>query len=69
MIRRSQREACRCVLDYRISVPAVQLGGEAPACSRWRLTISRLRDPQAACAVQLAALDLYCRAHGKLSRF
>ena len=43
---------------------APQLGGEAPACSRWRLTVSRLRDPQAACAVQLAGLDLYCHPDG-----
>lgn len=49
------------VLDCEPGVFAVQLGGGAPACSRWRLTISRLRDPQAACAVQLAGLDLYCQ--------
>ena len=47
------------------ALTTAQLGGQAPACSRWRLTISRLRDPQAACAVQLAGLELYCHPHGK----
>lgn len=31
----------------------------APACSRFRLTISRVRNPVAACAVQLACVDLH----------
>lgn len=44
--------------------PSPQVPEGTPACSRWRLTISRLHDPRAASAVQLACLDLYCHPPG-----